>query len=218
MPTESTCGREDAFGGTKCGQFLSFSHLFTMQRLAKEYADSGLGKQKMLLSGRPGASASYSKCSLSPGCLLRVHGGNLLEKRINAASGLESRVHRGMAFPIRVHHQNPRPFLPLLHHIRQVVPVIFGQGGTKDDQVKCIPAQSLLHLLATRGPGHVVPRLLDNNRLCSKDFRVALTVENLEFERGFRGICHSESGRPSFPAWPSRYQPPRGSENVTEDQ
>jgi hypothetical protein len=64
----------------------------------------------------------------------------------------------------------------------------------------------------------MMSRFLDNNRLRSKDFRVSLTIEDLEFERGFRGICHDESAGLSFPGWAATVSTQGIAENVTEDQ
>src|ERR1700694_1536812 len=65
--------------------------------------------------------------------------------------------------------------------------------------------QGLLDSLATLCLGHMMSCVLNRNRLCGKDFRITLSVKNLQFKRGFRGICHDRIV-PTFLA--ARYQSP----------
>src|SRR6202035_4368302 len=54
-------------------------------------------------------------------CLLRVHGGDLLQQCIYAAPGFKGRVDRVMALAVRVRDQHLGFRMRLLDHIRQVM-------------------------------------------------------------------------------------------------
>ena len=68
----------------------------------------------------------------------------------------------GCRSPIGVHNQNPRTGMRLLDHIRQVRPVILGQGGA---EIKSLSAQRLFHPIAAHCRLYLMASLLHGSRL-----------------------------------------------------
>lgn len=85
-----------------------------------------------------------------------------------------------MTLAVGVGDQDARPCLGLLDHVGQVMAIIFGERGAKDNQIKDLPPQQILHLVATLRWSDLVSRFFDRNRLCSKDFRITFRIQNLQ--------------------------------------
>jgi hypothetical protein len=77
-----------------------------------------------------------------------------------------------------------------------VVPVVLGQSGSQDRQIKGLFAQGILHLLAAFRLGDVVSGLFNRNRLCGKDFRVSFAVKIFSLVEGLEMFAIWCSGRP----------------------
>ena len=114
------------------------------------------------------------------------HPTDLLQQRINAPPGLEVCIHIRVPFAIGVHHEDARPLMEFLDHIGQVVPVVLAQRQTKHYQVERVSPQRLFHTLASHRGIHMMPRVLNRNRLRGDDIFIAFAIKNLEFEPGFR--------------------------------
>ena len=117
--------------------------------------------------------------------LLFKQSGNLFQEGGDAPARFQGCVYRGMSLSVGVHYQHAGPLVRLLDHVGQVVTVILGQGWAQDYQVKRIPFQGFLDLLAALRLGHVVSRAFNGKRLHSKDFRITFSVKNLQFGRRF---------------------------------
>jgi len=112
----------------------------------------------------------------------RHHRSDLRQHVGNASSSIDIRIHCRMPLPIGMHNQNPRSGLRLLDHIRQVMPIVLGQSGTKNYQVKRALAHRLVDRLAAHRRLYLMTRLLDRECLRDKHFRVTLTIKNLELK------------------------------------
>src|SRR6202521_4291795 len=91
-----------------------------------------------------------------------------------------------------VHDQDLRSLVSLFDHVRQVMAILFGQGGAKDDEVKGIAAKGFLNTMPVEGSGDVMPGFGDFGGLGGKRVFVALAVENLD-GRLMRGRGHGPS-------------------------
>ncbi len=114
------------------------------------------------------------------------HPADLLQQRIDAPPSLQVRIHIRMPLPIGVHDEHARPLMEFLDHIGQVVPVVLAQRQTKHYQVERVSPQRLFHTLASHRGIHMMPRVLNGNRLRGDDILIAFAIKNLEFEPGFR--------------------------------
>src|SRR6267143_264966 len=95
-----------------------------------------------------------------------------------------------------VHDQDLRSLVSLLDHVGQVMAILLGQGGAKDDEIKGVAAQGFLNTMAVEGSGDVMPGFRDFGGLGGECVFVALAVENLDgrLMRGRGPSCgtHSE--------------------------
>src|SRR6202795_3350368 len=72
--------------------------------------------------------------------------------------------------------------------------ILFGQGGTENDEVKGVAAQGFLNTMAIECSGDVMPGFGDFGGLGGERLFVALAVENLD-GRLMRGRGHGPSCR-----------------------
>lgn len=114
------------------------------------------------------------------------HPTDLLQQRIDAPPSLEVRIHIRMPLPISVHHEHACPLMEFLDQVGQVVPVVLTQRRTKHYQVESVPPQRLFQTVASHRGIHMMPRVLNRNRLRGDDILIAFAIKNLEFEPGFR--------------------------------
>src|ERR1700675_2027015 len=91
-----------------------------------------------------------------------------------------------------VHDQDLRSLMSLFDHVRQVMAIFLGQGGSEDDEIKGIAAQGFLNPMAVERSGDVMPGFGDFGGLGGKRVFVALAVENLD-GRLMRGRGHGPS-------------------------
>src|SRR5467141_42128 len=72
------------------------------------------------------------------------------------------------------------------------MPILLGQSGAEDNEIKGVAAQGVLNTMAVEGSGNVMPGFRDFGGLGGECVFVALTIENLD-GRLMRGRGHGPS-------------------------
>jgi hypothetical protein len=121
-------------------------------------------------------------------------GCDFLEDPVHAHAGIYGGVDFVMV-SAGVHNQYFCSLVGLLDHVRQVMAIVLGQGGTEDDEVKGIAAEGFLNGLTILGSGYVMSGLFHFGGLGGESGFVGLAVKNLD------GTLVSGHGQ--WPSWNS---------------